>query len=180
MSSINMAYNQLFKLGLGLGAGIISNIFVISPILAAPAPVFEPVLDELSTATEFVRLPTFVPADVELYPSIRRQYPGLHILNVDVKPECKAESCLGLNIVTTSEPINWPPPENERLTPLTPVVLGNGIQGYSAEARGFGSIQWMQDGSLYMLNYNVELFSFEDAIAMATSMASEPPVSSGQ
>ena len=179
MFSTKMACNCLFKLGLSLGVGL-SNVFAIMPVLAAPAPLFEPILDELATATELVRLPAFVPADVELYPFIRQRYPGLHILNVGVTPECKAESCLGFNIVTASEPSSWPPPEEDRLLPLTSVVLGNGIQGYYAEAGGFGRVEWIQDGWLYTLIYRQELFSYEDAMAMATSMTSEPPVSTTQ
>ena len=115
-----------------------------------------------------------------LYPFIRQRYPGLHILSVGVTPECKAESCLGFNIVTASEPSSWPPPEEDRLLPLTSVVLGNGIQGYYAEAGGFGRVEWIQDGWLYTLIYRQELFSYEDAMAMATSMTSEPPVSTTQ
>lgn len=175
MFSTKMACNCLFKLGLGLGVGL-SNVFAILPVLAAPAPVFEPILDELSTSARPVRLPTFVPSDVELYPFVRQHF-GILILNLGVTPNCEASSCMGLNIATTPEPSYWPPPEDDS---LTPVDLGNGIQGYSTGGGGFGSVQWIQGGSLYALTYKMELFSSEDAIAMAISMASEPPVSTTQ
>lgn len=172
--------HQLFKLGLlGLGVGI-SNIVAVMPALASPAPIFEPILDELETSNFAVRLPTSVPTDAELHPFIRNKHPGLHILTVGTTPECSGERCLAFNIVTIPEPNTWPTPEENRLTPLTPITLGNGIQGYTAEARGFASVEWMQDGSLYILNYSTDLLSFEDAIAMATSMATEPPVSEAQ
>ncbi|WP_152532049.1 hypothetical protein [Leptolyngbya sp. Heron Island J] len=178
MSFKKMAGNQLLKLGLiGLGMG---NIVAGMPALAAPAPVFEPMIDELATSKFEIRLPTSIPADVELYPFSRPIHPGIHILTVGTTPECSGERCLAFNIVTIPEPNTWPTPEENRLTPLTPIVLGNGIQGYTAEARGFASVEWMQDGTLYILNYSTELLSFEDAIAMATSMAIEPPVSESQ
>ena len=171
-----MACNQFLKLGLvGLGVGM----FAATSALAAPAPLFEPILDELATSKFPVRLPTAVPADVALYPSVRQIRADIHILTVGVTPDCTGERCLGFNIVTIPEPGPWPAADN-RLTPITPVVLGNGIQGYSAEARGFASVEWMQDGSLYILNYRTTLLSTEDAIAMATSMVTEPPVSEAQ
>ncbi|WP_458789355.1 hypothetical protein [Adonisia turfae] len=171
---------QLFKLGLlGLGVGI-CNIVAEMPALASPAPIFEPVLDELTTSNFAVRLPTSIPTDVELHPFTRNKHPGFHILTVGTSPECSGERCLAFNIVTIPEPNTWPTPEENRLTPLTPVVLGNGIQGYTAEAMGFASVEWMQDGTLYILNYSTDILSFEDAIAMATSMATEPPVSGAQ
>ncbi|MEO0457237.1 MAG: hypothetical protein AAF152_11755 [Cyanobacteria bacterium P01_A01_bin.114] len=75
--------------------------------------------------------------------------------------------------MATAEPPYWPPPGDGT---LTPVDLGGGIQGYASEGGGFGAVQWVQDSSLYALSYKTDLFSFEDAIAMATSMVSEPPV----
>ena len=177
MSLTKVACNQLSKLGLCLG---VMSVFTISPAFAAPDPVFDPVLDELATSTAPIRLPSLVSTDVELHPFARELYPGAHILAMRTQPECRAERCLGLQIVTVAEPGPWPAPEDQRLTPLTGVVLGDGIQGYSSEAGGFGSVEWMQDGALYIMIYSEDIFSFENAIAMANSMIGELPVTRGQ
>ncbi|MGD1854186.1 MAG: hypothetical protein ACFB2W_08025 [Leptolyngbyaceae cyanobacterium] len=154
-----------------------TNIFATAPALGAPSPIFEAILDELPTSTFTVRLPAVVPTDVELYPVIQQTRPDILVLNVDTTPECAATRCIGFNIITIPKPNAWPAPEN-RLTPITPVILGSsGIQAYTSEARGLASVEWMQDGSLYMLIYNTDLLSAEDAISMANSMTTEPPVS---
>ena len=178
MSLTKVACNQLSKRGLWLG--VVSSIFAISPAFAAPDPVFDPVLDELATSTAPIRLPSLVSTDVELHPVARELYPGAHILAMRTQPECRAERCLGLQIVTVAEPGPWPATENLRQTPLTEVVLGDSTQGYSSEAGGFGSVEWIQDGALYIMIYSEDIFSKENAISMANSMISESPVSRGQ
>lgn len=174
MFSVKRGFNQIFKFGVGLGLGVSSRLLVGLPVLAAPAPVFEPILEDLSTApiAHPIRLPNSVPSDVELYPSATQHF-GILVLRLVTAPDCEDVSCLGLNIAVTAEPPYWPPPGDDT---LTPVGLGNDIQGYSSEGGGFGAVQWVQDGSLYALSYKMDMFSLEDAIAMATSMVSEPPV----
>ena len=176
MSLLKIAGNYLPKIGLSVG-GVVSTVFAIAPAFAVPAPVFDPVLDELATSTAPIRLPSLVSTDVELHPVARELYPGAHILAMRTQPECRAERCLGFQIVTVAEPGPWPAPADQRLTPLTGVVLGDGIQAYSSKAGGFGSVEWMQDGALYIMIYSENIFSLEDAIAMATSMVTEPLVS---
>ena len=179
MSLIKTAGSYLPKVGVSVGV-VIGSVFAIAPAFAAPDSVFDPILDELATSAAPIRLPSMVPADVELHPLSREVYPGLNILDLGTQPECRAESCLGLKIVTVAEPGPWPAPEDQRLIPLTEVVFANDVQGYFSAADGFGSLEWMQDDSLYILIYSENMFSYENAIAMANSMIDESPISAAQ
>ena len=184
MFLISMPFEHGFKFGVSLGVGICSMLGT-SVALAAPAPVFSSVLEEISpsaTTVHPVRLPTTVPSDIELHPSIFQDPlpDGLFMLRLDTEPDCSAIDCVAMGIVITAESPNWPPEDKQ----LTAVELGNGIQGYevvsSVGGLGFGSVQWTQDESLYALSYKLDIFTTEDAIAMAASMASEPPFATSQ
>ncbi|NER85066.1 MAG: hypothetical protein F6K42_37295, partial [Leptolyngbya sp. SIO1D8] len=158
------------QLSISLGVGI-STAFVAPTALATPAAVFEPILNEISEVAPAnlpVRLPTTVPAAVELHPSIIQDplIYDIFMLRLDTKPSCDASDCLGMGIAITDIPSNWAM-LNEG---LTEVDLGNEIQGYLSESEAFGSVQWVQDDSLYALSYRKDIFTSEGAIAMATSM----------
>ncbi|MEL6901089.1 MAG: hypothetical protein AAFP07_09080 [Cyanobacteria bacterium J06606_4] len=142
-----------------------------------PAPVFAPVLEEIATSPTLdrpIRLPTAVPTDDALYPSYMQHF-GIVIVRLDTTSDCDDSSCLGLNIAAVAAPADWPPPPPGEVA-LTEVDLGDCIRGYSYEEGEFGAVQWIQEGSLYALSYRQDLFSADDAIAMATSMVSGPPV----
>ncbi|NER85016.1 MAG: hypothetical protein F6K42_37015, partial [Leptolyngbya sp. SIO1D8] len=49
-----------------------------------------------------------------------------------------------------------------------------------SESEAFGSVQWVQDDSLYALSYRKDIFTSEGAIAMATSMVGESPLTTPQ
>ena len=166
------AFKYIYRLGVVVGISV-SSVLTISPVWAAPASVFDPILEAIATlgTSQPIRLPSFVPSEVELYPSVMRHF-DIAMVRLDTIPECDDSSCIGLH-ATTVEPAYWPPLGDDT---LTTVSMGDSVQGYSSEGGGFGSVQWTQGGSLYALSYNQELFSFEDAIAMATAMVSEVPV----
>ena len=167
MSAFQLFLKLGFKLAMGLGLGL-GSVLATTMALAAPAPVFEPILDDIA-GDRTVRLPTTVPSDVELYPSVMEHF-GMVILYLSPEPDCDDSACRVLTIIKTVEPPYWPP-ENE--DPNATVDLGNDVQGYSWGNQGIGSVQWIQDGWLYALGYDEAIFSEAEAIAMATSMASQ-------
>ena len=59
--------------------------------------------------------------------------------------------------------------------PMKSFELGAGIQAHFWERDGMASWQWSQNDAFYVLTYNQAIFSEAAAIAMATSMATEPP-----
>lgn len=150
-----------------------STVLVTSPVLGAPAPIFEPILDEVSTdnlAIPALRIPAAVPTDVELYPSVM---PEAGVLFLNTEPDCDAIECTALAITAQSEPPPlWP---FIGANPMKSVELADGVQAHFWERGGMASLQWIQDDSLYILSYSQSIFSEDAAIAMATSMATEPP-----
>ena len=161
-----------FMTSLGLG---VSSALVTTVALADPAPVFEPVLDQILTENPThppLRLPATVPTDVALYPSIM---PEAGILFLNTEPGCEEIECTALVVATESEaPPLWP---FIGAQPSQSLELVDGVQAHFWERGGMASLQWIQDDSLYILSYRQAIFSPEAAIAMATSMATEPPYS---
>ena len=167
----SLTYGLQIGIGLALGG---STLLATFPALATPDPIFEPMLEEISAAavaSNPIRLPASVPTDVALYPSVIQNF-GMLILRLDTTPDCEASACLGMGIAIAAAPPYWPPEDEE----LTAVDLGNDIQGYANVSDGFGSIQWIQDRTIYALSYQVNVFSSVEAIAMATSMVNDPPI----
>lgn len=162
------ALKFITSLGLGLGSVLAATV-----ALAAPAPVFQPILDEIPTdhpTLPALRMPATVPTDVELHPSIM---PEAGIVFLNTEPGCEAIACTALVIVAESEPPPlWP---FIGANPMKSVELVDGVQAHFWERDGMASFQWLQDDALYILSYSQSIFSEEAAIAMATSMATEPP-----
>ncbi|MEM6838886.1 MAG: hypothetical protein AAF609_18780 [Cyanobacteria bacterium P01_C01_bin.120] len=156
----------------GLGISLIT-VTVTSTALAAPAPVFEPILDEVSTdnpAIPALRISAVVPTSQELYPSIM---PEAGVLFLNTEPDCEAIACTALMIAAQSEPPPlWP---FIGANPMKSMELVSGVQAHFWERGGMASLQWLQDDALYVLSYRQSIFSEEAAIAIATSMATEPP-----
>ena len=170
-----------FTYGLALNLGLVlAGSAMLSPLsaLAAPDPIFAPMLEEISAsalANNPLRLPAVVPTDVELYPFVI-ETDTVIMLRLDTAPNCTADDCFGIAIATThAENLNWPPTRDS----LISVDLGNGVQGYNYPGTSgvVGSVEWIQDDSFYSLGYKTDLFTAEEALAMATSMVSEPPIS---
>ena len=155
------------------GGLAVSSMLATTAAIAAPAPVFAPILDEIPTNHPVLppfRLPAAVTSDVELYPSIMTEA-GVLFLNTE--PDCEEIDCTALMVATQPEaPPLWP---FIGANPMKSIELGDGIQAYFWERDGMASWQWVQDEAFYVLTYSQALFSEEAAIAMATSMASEPP-----
>ncbi|MGD1932486.1 MAG: hypothetical protein ACFB12_26635 [Leptolyngbyaceae cyanobacterium] len=91
------------------------------------------------------------------------------------EPGCEAIECTTLVVIAESEaPPLWP---FIGAHPSKSLELVDGVQAHFWERGGMASLQWMQDDSLDVLSYRQAIFSPEAAIAMATSMATEPPYS---
>ena len=159
-----------FMASLGLGMG---SVLATTTALAAPAPVFEPILDDIPTdnpAVPSFRIPTTVPTDQELYPSIM---PEAGIVFLNTEPDCDEIECTALVVIAQSEPPPlWP---FIGANPMKSLELVDGVQAHFWERDGMASLQWLQDDALYILSYSQSIFSEDAAIAMATSMATEPP-----
>ncbi|NER83121.1 MAG: hypothetical protein F6K42_26920 [Leptolyngbya sp. SIO1D8] len=167
MSVLQLYLKRGFKLGMSLGLGV-SSILPATTALAAPAPIFEPILDDI-TPTNF-RLPTDVPTDMELYPSIQ---PGGSILFLNTEPGCENIECTALVVAREPEaPPLWP---FIGVNPFKSFDLGDGVRAHFWERDGMASLQWIQGDAFYVLTYRQSIFSEAAAIAMATSMATEPP-----
>ena len=161
------AIKFLTNLGLGM-----SSLLAAPGALAAPAPVFEPILDQIPTDSNLpsFRIPANVPTDMVLYPSIM---PEAGVLYLDTEPECDDIDCTALVVITQSEPPPlWP---FIGANPVKSVDLTDGVEAHFWERGKMASLQWIQDDSFYVMSYSQGIFSEDAAIAMATSMATEPP-----
>ena len=97
----------------------------------------------------------------------------IHQSCLDTEPSCEDADCTALVVMTQSEaPPLWP---FIGVNPFDTVDLADGVRAHFYERDGMASWQWVQDDAFYMLTYSQEHFSREEAIAMATSMATEPP-----
>lgn len=159
-----------FVTSMGLG---MSSVLATTAVLAAPTPVFQPILDDIPTdnpAIPAFRIPTTVPTNVELHPSIM---PEAGIVFLNTEPGCEAIACTALVVIAQSEPPPlWP---FIGANSMKSVDLVDGVQAHFWERDDMASFQWLQDDALYILSYSQSIFSEEAAIAMATSMATEPP-----
>ena len=88
-----------FTYGLALNLGLVlAGSAMLSPLsaLAAPDPIFAPMLEEISAsalANNPLRLPAVVPTDVELYPFVI-ETDTVIMLRLDTAPNCTADDCL--------------------------------------------------------------------------------------
>ncbi|MGF1569369.1 MAG: hypothetical protein ACFCVD_15090 [Nodosilinea sp.] len=167
----------------GLAALLIACSGAFGAAQAAPDPLFDAVLDdirqELPEGWQF-RLPTAVPSESELYPFISQATDTELIVSLGVTPDCAEASCsIGMIGVTNarSAPENWPP-EGQN---VTPVELSEGIQGYhflQGEADTMNQlVMWQQDGLTYAIVTLANDPPQEEFVAIARSMANEPPIS---
>lgn len=169
MSVLQRCLKLSSQLIMSLGLGV-SSALATTAALAAPAPVFEPILDEVSQAGTLLRLPTTIPTNIELYPST---IPQTNIVILDTEPDCEGIECTALVVVKESEPPPlWP---FIGANPFETINLADGVQAHFWERDGMASWQWVQDDAFYVLTYNQEHFSKEEGLAMATSMATELP-----
>ena len=174
-----MSINPLTQLGVSLGTGLMGLSMMLTPAFAAPAPVFEPVLDDLVAALPegwSIRLPSSVNATTQLYPYIDPMMTtyGSLLLKLSTESGCSEGDCIGALILVSLPTDNWPPSyEGED---ITAVDLGNGIQGYVIPSPEGAQIRWLQDDLRYVLVHQFNVISAADGLAMAKSMISEPPI----
>lgn len=168
MSVLQRCLKLSSQLAISLGLGV-SGVLVTTVALATPAPVFEPILDDVLQTGSPLRIPTAIPTDIELYPST----PGGSVIFLNTEPNCEDIECTALVVATEpAAPPLWP---FIGVNPFDTIDLADGVRAHFYERDGMASWQWVQDDAFFVLTYSQELFSREEAIAMATSMATEPP-----
>ena len=166
----------------GLAALLVDISGTFTAASAAPDPLFEPVIDEirqeLPEGWRF-RLPSDIPSDGELYPFISEASDTRLVVSLGLTPDCAATDCtIGMIGVTSEESLSGNrPPSGER---VTPVDLGAGIEGYHF-LRGEGAasnrlVMWQQDGLTYAIVALADVTPEEQLVAIARSMANEPPI----
>ena len=168
--------------GIGLAVALVSLSGTFTAVTAAPAPLFDPVLDEirqnLPEGWQF-RLPAILASDGELYPFISEATDTKLIISLGITPDCASKNCtIGMigatEIDTDSENLNIEGRD------ITPVDLGQELQGYHF-LRGEGDaanqlVMWQQDGLLYAIATMADAMTQEQLVAVARSMASESPM----
>lgn len=173
----NISAYALTRLGVSLGTGLIGLLATLNSALAAPAPVFEPVLDDLVASLPEgwgIRLPAAVNATTELYPYIE---PGMTnygsvFLGLSTESGCTEGDCVGALIFVSLQMSDWPPSYEG----ITAVDLGNGIQGYTSPTPEGEQILWRQDDLVYMLVYKFDVISEAEGRTMAQSMVNASPI----
>lgn len=149
----------------------------LTSALAAPAPVFEPVLDDLVAALPEgwdIRLPAAVNAKTELYPHINPLMTtyGSIFLGLSTEPGCTEGDCIGAMILVSLPTYDWPPTYEG----TTAIELGNSVQGYAILSAEGTQIRWRQDDLEYVLVHQFDVISEADGLAMAQSTVGEPPL----
>ncbi|MCU0569783.1 MAG: hypothetical protein MUF49_24815 [Oculatellaceae cyanobacterium Prado106] len=151
---------------------------------AAPDPLFTSVLEEIRRELPdgwSMRLPAAVPSTEELYPYVRSANNRLTV-NLSISPDCPTSqnpaSCT-IGILGVSGVSEDFPPTGDN---LSLVDLGNRVQGYHF-TRGDGDemnrlVVWQQDGLIYGAVTMANVLSQEELMAIASSMATEPPITS--
>ena len=172
-----MSLLPLTRLAVSLGIGLMGLFATLTPALAAPAPVFEPVLDDLVAALPEgwgIRLPAAVNAQTELYPHINPLMTtyGSILLGLSTEPGCTEGDCIGVAILVSLPTYDWPPTYEG----TTAVDLGNDVQGYAIPSAEGTQIRWRQDDLEYVLVHQFDVISEADGLAMAQSMVSESPI----
>ncbi|MEO1148730.1 MAG: DUF4367 domain-containing protein [Cyanobacteria bacterium J06638_22] len=158
----------------------ISGAFVAA--YAAPAPVFEPILNdiqqELPEGLQF-RLPADLPIEGELYPFVSGTSETELVVSLGATPDCSDPSCIISTIRATSVDVvaqGWPTSGEN----ITPVTVNEGIEGYHymfGEGDAISQLlMWQQDGLTYMITIATNDLPQEEFIAIARSMASEQPI----
>ncbi|NJO74456.1 MAG: hypothetical protein HC833_12265 [Leptolyngbyaceae cyanobacterium RM1_406_9] len=151
---------------------------------AAPDPLFTSVLEEIRRELPdgwSMRLPATIPSAEELYPYVRSDNNQLTV-NLSISPDCPTSqnpaSCtIGVLGVSEASEDFFPTGDN-----ISSVDLGNRIQGYHF-TRGDGNemnrfVVWQQDGLAYGIATLASVLAQEELVAIASSMATEPPITS--
>ncbi|MBE9100131.1 hypothetical protein [Vacuolonema iberomarrocanum] len=150
---------------------------------AAPAPLFDPVLDdirrELPAGWQF-RLPASIPGEGDLYPFISEATDTKLVISLGMTPDCNAMNCtIGMIGATDAESVttDWPPEGRDR----TSVSLTEEVDGYHL-LRGEGPaavryVMWQQDGLVYAIATLADALPQDELVSVARSMATESPIS---
>lgn len=165
-----------WSIGIGLLAG--------SSAIAEPAPVIRPLLDDIRSQLRedlLVRLPASLPdGSAELYPYLNPNPQGLTIL-FGTTPDCSTSenpgSCTVGGLAVFPKDFDGWRSEDDR---MTPIEIGNGIQGYTF-TRGQGRsinrlMTWEQDNVRYVIGAIEAVVSQDDLLTIARSMITSPPI----
>ena len=175
-----MMRNLSKHIGLAIVLSGLSGAFVAAQ--AAPAPVFEPILDDiqqgLPEGLQF-RLPATLPIEGELYPFVSGTSETELVVSLGATPDCSDASCIVSTIRATSVDVvaqGWPTSGEN----ITPVAVNEGIEGYHYmfdEGDAISQLlMWHQDGVTYMITIATNDLPQEEFVAIARSMASEQPI----
>ncbi|MEO0826860.1 MAG: hypothetical protein AAFX95_10050 [Cyanobacteria bacterium J06639_16] len=175
---------KLFK-KIGLTALFVGLSTAFATANAAPDPVFDSVIDdirsELPEGWQF-RLPSEMPLDSEIYPFVSEASDTKLVVSLGITPDCTSADCtIGVIGAVDAGASSWPP-EGESVTPvdLGQDELGQDLEGYYL-LQGEGTatnqlVMWQQDGLLYGIVTVADALPQEQLVAVASSMASEPPI----
>ena len=152
----------------------------IIPALAAPAPLFQTVIedikDQLPTGST-LRLPAYLPdSPIQLFPYVKKDPMGFGVY-LSTQSGCQLSSCtVGAAGVITGE-LAWPPKGDDR----SPVSLMQNVEGYYLKTGNKASnkahyVYWQQDAQIYVVGALDIAASSEDVIAIAKSMVLEQPL----
>lgn len=163
-----------------LSTGLLS-IALTLPVQAEPAPVFQPVLDEIRQQLPdgmIMRLPATLPnVSDSLYPFIISDEKGLRVY-LSTDPTCNQPDCTvgGIAAMLPEEFARW----SRKLEDSTSINLPDGIQGhYFTIGQGDHADQyllWQQDGTGFVIGADIRAISQPDLMQIAASMVSEPPI----
>lgn len=173
--------NQSLVGTLGIGIGL---LLLGGSAIAEPAPVIRPLLNDIRRELPedlLVRLPASLPdGSSELYPYLSLNPQGLTIL-FGTTPDCSTSAnpnrCTIGGLGVFPQDFDGWQSESDRMTPIN---IGNGIQGYTftrGEGRSINRlITWEQDNVRYVIGAIEAVVSQEDLLTIARSMITEPPI----
>ncbi len=181
---------SLFNLTISLMVLVTILIAQIPSTIAAPAPIFRPILKEIRNKLPYgvvMRLPSYLPNSQELYATVGSE--GLYrqapekgfVVMISTIQNCSYHACdVGGFTVYPGTNKSLRSLLSEGLQDITNVKLGKGIQGLYSFFNGGSSqdraIIWKQNGLLFKVDCRAGWMSKQQLINLAKSMAKEPPI----
>ena len=150
-----------------------------SQAVAAPAPLFEPLINDIRQQLPqgaSLRLPAYLPdSPIELFPYFVSDDAGFRV-NITAIRNCQLSSCALVAVGVLAETSSWPPQADT----VSPISVTPDLDGYHLTwgegAQKSHNIVWRQDGQIYGVGGLDIVATTEDLVAIARSMASEQPI----
>jgi|GEM_PF-5669950 len=177
------SFQQPWRL-VGLTA-LIGGVFLLPPkAVAEPAPLFEPIVDEIRQQLPpgaSLRLPAYLPdSPIDLFPHFVSDDAGFRV-NIGIEPNCQVPSCTVGAVGVLPETYSWPPQTDAvktvSLISITPDLDGYHLMWGEGDQKSH-NILWQQDGQIYGVGSLDVAVTAEDLIAIARSMIREQPIGS--